>query len=139
MEKNYKYQFTTPAGVKFNDFLNKTIIGTSYNFFNENNKIKSMRENFSDDILERYNIVQKDGMAEVCFLEKLENEDLEIATQSLTSNERKVIVFVYEEELSGEEIAQKLKINTNTVYIIKKRAVGKLKKIIEEEKSNGRY
>ena len=35
-----------------------------------------MRENFSDDILERYNIVQKDGMAEVCFLEKLENDGL---------------------------------------------------------------
>lgn len=139
MEKNYKYQFTTPEGVKFNDFLNKTIIGTSYNFFNENNKIKSMRENFSEDILERYNIVQKDNIAEVCFLDNLKNENLEIAAQSLTSNERDVIVFVFEEEIGGEEIAQKLKINTNTVYIIKKRAVEKLKKIIEEEKGDGGY
>lgn len=137
MAKNYKYKFTTPQGVKFNDFLNKTIIGTSYNFFNENNKIKSMRENFSEEIFERYNIVQKDNIAGVSFLEKLENEKLEIATQSLTSNERKVIAFVFEEELSGEEIAQKLKIETNTVYIIKKRAVKKLKNIIGEDKDNG--
>ena len=83
MGKNYKYKFATKEDNQFNDFLNKTIIGTSYNFFNE---WKEQRETIS-----------------------------------------------FEEKLSGEEIAKKIKINKNSVYRMRKRTLGKLKKIIMEE------
>lgn len=65
--------------------------------------------------------------------DETEDELLSIALESLTQNERLVISFSFEEKLSGEEIAEKIKINKNSVYRMRKRTLGKLKKIIMEE------
>lgn len=61
--------------------------------------------------------------------DETEDELLSIALESLTKNERLVISFSFEEKLSGEEIAEKIKINKNSVYRMRKRTLRKLKKL----------
>lgn len=126
MGKNYKYKFATKEDNQFNDFLNKTIIGTSYNFFNEWKEQRETMEEYKDDIA--LDCPNGKGL-----FDETEDELLSIALESLTKNERLVISFSFEEKLSGEEIAEKIKINKNSVYRMRKRTLGKLKKIIMEE------
>lgn len=126
MGKNYKYKFATKEDNQFNDFLNKTIIGTSYNFFNEWKEQRETMEEYKDDIV----VDCPNGKG---LFDETEDELLSIALESLTKNERLVISFSFEEKLSGEEIAEKIKINKNSVYRMRKRTLGKLKKIIMEE------
>ena len=63
----------------------------------------------------------------------LENDKLDKAIESLTKNERSVILFAFMGELKTDEIANILEININTVYIIRKRALNKLRKYLEVE------
>lgn len=130
MEKNYKYVLPTKEDRQFNKFLDMTIIGTAYNYFNSNKEVMTMEE-YKDDIV-------VDCPVEEGLLDEVNNKELRIAMKSLTKNERSVISFVYEDKLKGEEIAKKMGINSNTVYIIKKRAIKKLEKLIREIKKNGR-
>lgn len=132
MEKNYKYKFATKEDKQFNDFLNKTIIGTSYNFFNKWKEYRENTEEYKEDIL-------IDCSEKVGLFQETENEFLSVALKSLTKNERLVISFIFDEHLKGEEISKRLKINPNTVYIIKKRALNKIEKIIKEAEENGSY
>lgn len=128
MEKNYKYKFATKEDNQFNDFLNKTIIGTAYNFFNRRDENKVILEEYNDDIV-------VDCPEEVGLFEETNNEYLRIALKSLTKNERLVISFTFEEELSGEEIAKKINITLNSLYRMRKRTLKKLKTIMEEIKN----
>ena len=130
MEKDYKYVLPTKEDRQFNKFLDMTIIGTAYNYFNSNKEVMAMEE-YKDDIV-------VDRPVEMGLLDEVNNKELRIAMKSLTKNERSVISFVFEDELKGEEIAKKMDINPNTVYIIKKRAIKKLEKLIKEIKKNGR-
>ena len=130
MAKNYKYVLPTKEDRQFNKFLDMTIVGTAYNYFNSNKDIMTMEE-YKDDIV-------VDCPVETGLLDEVNNNELRIAMKSLTKNERSVISFVFEDELKGEEIAKKMDINPNTVYIIKKRAIKKLEKLIKEIKKNGR-
>ena len=129
MGKNYKYILATEKDRKFNKFLDMTIIGTAYNYFNENRDFMNMEE-YKDDIV-------VNCPAEVGLFDEVNNRELRIAMKSLTKNERLVISFVFEDKLKGKEIAKKMKINANTVYIIKKRAINKLEKLIKEIRKNG--
>lgn len=128
MEKNYKYKFATKEDNQFNDFLNKTIIGTAYNFFNRREENKVILEEYNDDIV-------VDCPEKVGLFEETNNECLRIALKSLTENERLVISFTFEEELSGEEIAKKINITLNSLYRMRKRTLKKLKTIMEEIKN----
>ena len=128
MGKNYKYKFATKEDNKFNDFLNKTIIGTAYNFFNRRDENKLILEEYNDDIV--VNCPEEVGL-----FEEINNEYLRIALKSLTKNERLVISFSFEEELSGEEIAKKINITLNSLYRMRKRTLKKLKTIMEEIKN----
>lgn len=130
MERNYKYVLPTKEDRQFNKFLDMTIIGTAYNYFNSNKEVMAMEE-YKDDIV-------VDRPVEMGLLDEVNNKELRIAMKSLTKNERSVISFVFEDELKGEEIAKKMDINPNTVYIIKKRAIKKLEKLIKEIKKNGK-
>lgn len=131
MGKDYKYKFATKEDNQFNDFLNKTIIGTSYNFFNEWKEQIETIEEYRDDIV-------VDCPNEKGLFDETKDELLSIALKSLTKNERLVISFSFEEELSGEEIAEKINIKKNSVYRMRKRILEKLKKFIMEEQKNGR-
>jgi len=132
MEKSYKYQYLTKEDRQFNLFLDRTIIGTAYNYFNENKRKEKDIVEYQDDMV-------ADCPNEVCLLNEVKNKKLRIAMKSLTKKERSVISFIFEDKLKGEEIARILKINQNTVYIIKKRAIKKLEKLIKEIEKDGSY
>ena len=131
MGKNYKYKFTTKEGVKFNDFLNKTIIGTSYNFFNEWKKDSEYLVEIKEDIVDESSV-------EVSLLKETDDEYLSIAMKSLTDDERSVISFSFEEKLSGKEIAKEISILKNSVYRKRKKTINKLRKLIMEAKNDER-
>lgn len=124
MGKSYKYKFATKEDFQLNDFLNKTIIGTAYNFFNKKEKNKVMLEEYNDDII----VECPDGKG---LFEEINNECLEFALKSLTKNERLVISFTFEERLSGKEIAKIINITPNSLYRMRKRTLKKLKIIME--------
>ena len=92
MEKNYKYEFTTKEESQFNDFLNKTILGTSYNYFNNCKADKEYLREFNEDIVD-------ESSDEVSLLNETDNQYLKIALKSLTKNERLVISFVFDESI----------------------------------------
>lgn len=127
MGRNYKYKFATKEDKKFNDFLNKTIIGTSYNFFNKWKEDREVLEEYTDDI-----VVECPNS--VGLFDDIKNERLKIALKSLTEEERLVISFSFDEELTGEEIAQKVNVTLNSLYRMRKRILKKLKEIMEELK-----
>jgi len=128
MGKNYKYIFPTKEDRKFNKFLDMTIKGTAYNFFKSKNTERLTNEEYNDD---KYFV---DNSIEKSLFKESKNIYLDIALKSLTKKERLVISFVFEESMRGKEIADILEINTNTVYIIKKRALKKIEKIVKESK-----
>lgn len=132
MEKNYKYGKLTKEDGKFNDFLNKTIIGTSYNYFNVWKEERETFEEYKEDIV-------VDCPNEVGLFQETKDEILSIALKSLTENERLVISFSFEDELSGEEIAKRININLNSVYRIRTRTLKKLEKLILEARKNEKH
>jgi len=134
----YKYQFKTKEEAMFNSFLNKTIQGTASNFFKKKRKIESREESIQED-LEDESLTEMLDSVVLCLnaQEKeyvLENEILSKAMESLTKNERSVVLFFFFKNLKTEVISEKLNINQNTVYIIRKRALKKLKDYMEENK-----
>lgn len=128
MEKNYKYILATEDDRRFNKFLDMTIRGSAYNYFNENKDLMEMEEYKDDNVGNNY--------VELCLFNEMNNKALAIALESLTENERLVISFSFEEEMSGEEIAQRVNININSVYRMRKRVLKKLKKLILEVQNN---
>ena len=125
MAKNYKYKFATKEDCQFNDFLNKTIIGTSYNYFNRRAESKVIIEEYNDDII-------GDSPNYEGLFGETKDECLKTALESLTVNERLVISFTFEKELSGKEIARRVNMTLNSMYRMRKRTLKKLKKMMEE-------
>ncbi len=135
----YKYQFKTKEEAMFNSFLNKTIQGTASDFFKKKCKIESKEESIQEDLEDKYvtemlnsvllRLNTKNG--ECVF----ENDILSKAMESLTKNERSVVLFFFFKDLTPEAISKKLNINQNTIYIIRKRALKKLKDYMEENKN----
>ncbi len=134
MGDNYKYKFTTKEEAEFNSFLNKTIRGTASKFFKKKLKIEEREDCLEEDILvqEHLEILDK-NIKDTNIKYALENDKLDKAIESLTKNERSVILFDFMGELKTDEIANILDININTVYIIRKRALNKLRKYLEVE------
>lgn len=135
----YKYQFKTKEEAMFNSFLNKTIKGTASNFFKKKRKIESREEGIQEDLEDEYVTEILDSVL-LCLNVRngkyvFKNEILSKAMESLTENERSVVLFLFFKELKPEVISKKLDINQNTVYIIRKRALKKLKDYMEENKN----
>lgn len=135
----YKYQFKTKEEAMFNSFLNKTIQGTASNFFKKKRKIESREEGIQEDLEDEYVTEILDSVL-LCLNVRngkhvFKNEILSKAMESLTENERSVVLFLFFKELKPEVISKKLDINQNTVYIIRKRALKKLKNYMEENKN----
>lgn len=133
MGRNYKYKFATKEDKKFNDFLNKTIVGTSYNFFNRWKRHNERNKPYVEE-----NIIIE-SPSELGVFEEKKYGYLNRALKSLTNKERLVIYFAFEKDLRGTEIADKLNLNVNTIYKMKKRTLKKLKKRIEEMERNEKY
>ena len=118
---------------KFDSFLNKTIIMSSRKYF-----LKQMRnmevENTILDSEDFANFVQ--GFASVngkiSDMEEMETSmQLNAALNCLSRLEQAVIFLLFNEELSRNETAEILKLYDSTVSKIKRRAIDKLKKLLE--------
>lgn len=129
--------------LKFNSFLNKTIILSAKEYFRKELKKKDREiqiiddENFSEYInqINKYEEKFFDNQSSknsIDFINYCENLRLHTALKSLTAIEQSVIFLLYSEELSQEEAAKILKICTKSVSRIKLRAFDKLKKYFEE-------
>ena len=124
---------------RFDSFLNKTIILSSkryykYEITKDFNELKIIDdENFSEFINE-YLKYEKTTYNPECindFIEQLDNTALVCALESLSKIEMMVIFLLFEKELSSSEASKILKICSDSVTRIKKRALKKLEKYLK--------
>lgn len=128
---------------KFNSFLNKTIILSSRQYYrNEVNKnLKEYRiiddENYKE-YLNNYlkydldfNFKNKNNFINLC-----ENSALINALKSLSSIEMTVIFLLFEERFTSNEASKILKICSDSVTRIKRRALKKIEKYFKGSDEN---
>lgn len=121
---------------RFDAYLNKVIIMSSKEYFRKealHNTRESKiidDENFLEFINEKtkkeeFNIVAED------FIEECDNPRLCDAIKQLSEIEQAVVFFIYDKELSREEVALKLDICVDTVSRVKLRAIKKIGKYMK--------
>lgn len=115
---------------KFDSFLNKTIILSSKDYFKRTmNRIDKERTIVDD---EEYSSVIYEKMNSTSDFDKVDTKmELKTALNCLSEIEQAVIFLLFNEELSQEEVADILKIYYTTVSKIRKRAIEKLKLLLE--------
>lgn len=129
---NYKYN-------RFNSFLNKTIVLCSKRFYkaelttnltelkimDDENYTEYMKDfiKIDDDV---YNCVDVDNFIDLC-----ENPVLIRALKSLSKIEMTVIFLLFEKQLTSHEASKILKICSDSVTRINKRALRKLKEYLK--------
>lgn len=127
---------------RFDSFLTKTIILSSKQYY-RNETIKDFREqkiiddeDFSQYINEYLKYEETSYNCEDIndFIEQLDNVALVHALKSLSNIEMIVIFLLFEKQLSSNEISKILKIYSNSVPRIKKRALKKIEKYMKGEK-----
>lgn len=124
---------------RFDSFLNKTIILSSkryhkYEMAKNFNELKIIDdENFSDFINDylKYEETAYTRQNIDDFIEHLDNLVLVHALKSLSKIELMVIFLLFEKELSSSEASKNLKICSDSVTRIKKRALKKLEKYLK--------
>ena len=129
---NYKYK-------KFNSFLNKTIVLCSKRYYkaelttnltelkimDDENYTEYMKDylKIDDDV---YNCIDVDNFIDLC-----ENPVLIRALKSLSKIEMTVIFLLFEKQLTSREASKILKICSDSVTRINKRALRKLKEYLK--------
>ena len=129
---NYKYN-------RFNSFLNKTIVLCSKRYYkaelttnltelkimDDENYTEYMKDfiKIDDDV---YNCVDVDNFIDLC-----ENPVLIRALKSLSKIEMTVIFLLFEKQLTSREASKILKICSDSVTRINKRALSKLKEYLK--------
>ena len=115
---------------KFDSFLNKTIILSSKDYFKRTmNRIDKERTIVDD---EEYSSVIYEKINSTSEFDKIDTKmELKTALNCLSDIEQAVIFLLFNEELSQEEVADILKIYYTTVSKIRKRAIEKLKLLLE--------
>ena len=124
---------------RFDSFLNKTIILSSkryykYEITKDFNELKIIDdENFSEFINDYLKYEETDYTRENIddFIEQLDNTALVCALESLSKIEMMVIFLLFEKEFSSSEASKILKICSDSVTRIKKRALKKLEKYLK--------
>lgn len=120
---------------KFRSFLNKTIIGASKTYFAYNytrNEIElEIFEN--SNILSYEDLTLEQDISYMCLENLFTDYMLYNATKSLSFREKLVIFLIVIEEKSGKEVAEKMNMNIDSVYRIKKRALTKIRKYIRKD------
>lgn len=138
--ENYEKNFSTKE-MKFNSFLNKTIILNAKDYYRVNKKRAEIElnilddENLNKDINEyrEYDETLSSQNNALDFIDCIDNIDLCIALKSLSEIEQIVIFLLFKKELRQEDAAQILDICSKSVSRINKRAINKLKKYLEED------
>ena len=124
---------------RFDSFLNKTIILSSkwyykYEITKDFNELKIIDdENFSEFINDYLKYEEIDYSRENIddFIEQLDNTALVCALESLSKIEMMVIFLLFEKQFSSSEASKILKICSDSVTRIKKRALKKLEKYLK--------
>lgn len=131
MGKNYNEE-------KFDSFLNKTIILASKRYYKKEKTNESREINIIDDMnYEKYleSFCQYDDVYELNsiyeLINSLENPILVSAIKSLSDIEKTVIFLLFEKQLTSQDISIRLKICSDSVTRIKRRAIRKLKEFLE--------
>lgn len=125
---------------RFDSFLNKTIILSSKKYYKDEitKDSKELRiiddENYSEYIKEYvkyddvYNLNDIDNFKNEC-----ENIELVCALESLSDIELTVIFLLYKKQLTSQEASKILKICSDSVTRIKRRAFKKIEKYLKGE------
>lgn len=121
--------------MRFDSFINKTIILSSKDYFRKQMKNISREQTIFDDenyesFLQEYISLENGGN----FSDNIENQlELHRALKSLTNIEQSVISLLFQKELSRDEAAKILNIYAQSVTRIKIRAVSKLRDHFKED------
>lgn len=130
-KNNYKEE-------RFDSFLNKTIILSSKEYYRSEitkdlKELKIIDDENYDEFMknyltynEVYNLEKIDSFIKVC-----ENPILIRALKSLSDIEMTVIFLLFEEQLTSSESSKILKICSDSVTRIKKRALRKIKRYLK--------
>lgn len=115
---------------KFDSFLNKTIILSSKDYFKRTmNRIDKERTIVDD---EEYSSVIYEKMNSTSDFDKVDTKmELKTALNCLSEIEQAVIFLLFNEELTRNETTEILKLYESTVSKIKRRAINKLKNILD--------
>lgn len=123
----------------FNNFLNKTIIFSSKKYYKEviSKDFKELKiiddENYSEYIKQYISyegeIYNHENIGQ--FIEDCDNILLVHALKSLSSIEMTVIFLLFEKQLTSSESAEILKICSDSVTRIKRRALKKIRKYLK--------
>ena len=125
--------------IKFNNFLNKTIVFSSKKYYKKEatkdlTELKIIDdENYSEYIKDyikyedkAYNLVDIDEFVDQC-----DNELLVRALKSLSDIEMAVIFLLFEKQLSSAESSEILKICSDSVRRIRRRALKKIEEYLK--------
>lgn len=124
---------------RFNSFLNKTIVLSSKQFyerevaknFNELNILDDESHNeYMNECINDDDVAPKAKSADD-FINQCNNPGLVCALKSLSKIEMTVIFLLFEEQLTSSEASKILKICSDSVTRIRKRALKKLEKYME--------
>lgn len=118
---------------KFDSFLNKTIIMSSRKYFLKTMSRIDKERTIVDD--EEYSSYINDYINSKSVFTTLEDAntkmELSAALNCLSDIEQAVIFLLFNEELTRNETAEILKLYESTVSKIKRRAINKLKNILD--------
>lgn len=126
---------------RFDNFLNKTIILLSKKFYKE----ECQKKGKEFDILDNKNFdeyinkfieteeIEFDSNSITDLINKLNNVKLIEALKSLSNIEKTVIFLLFEKELTSSEASKILKICSDSVTRIRRRAIKKIQNHLKEE------
>ena len=119
---------------RFNNFLNKTIILSSKQFFKKEMNIANKEQMVVDDD-SRASVLNSVANSTTNDFDLVENcLELNTALSKLSDIEQTVIFLLYNQELSQDEASKILEICSKSVSRIKIRAINKLRKYMKGDK-----
>ena len=126
---------------KFDSFLTKTIILSSKRYYKDEvtrdfKELKIIDDEDYSEYIKKYVKFEEKAYSQMNidnFVEQLENSKLVYALKSLSNVEMTVIFLLFQEQLTSKEASQILKICSDSVTRIKRRAFKKIEKYLKGE------
>ncbi len=126
---------------KFDSFLTKTIILSSKRYYKDEvtrdfKELKIIDDEDYSEYIKKYVKYEEKAYSQMNidnFVEQLENSKLVYALKSLSNVEMTVILLLFQEQLTSKEASQILKICSDSVTRIKRRAFKKIEKYLKGE------
>lgn len=126
---------------KFDSFLTKTIILSSKRYYKDEvtrdfKELKIIDDEDYSEYIKKYVKYEEKAYSQMNidnFVEQLENSKLVYALKSLSNVEMTVIFLLFQEQLTSKEASRILKICSDSVTRIKRRAFKKIEKYLKGE------